>query len=93
MSYNPLVGVNIGTLAPFLAFGSGNYILTVVKQMSATEGFLSMSKEKRESEKEKFEACQKRLFKERIQKCGCTPQSLVPALQDHTQVQDQKIFV
>ena len=81
-----LVGVNIGTLAPYLDYGPGNYILTSVKQMSATEGFLSMSKKKRECEKEKFESCQARLFQERVKKCGCSPQSLLPALQDQTQV-------
>ena len=90
---NKFVGINIGTLAPYSAFGPGTYILSAVKQMAATKGFLSMSKKKRECEKEKFEDCQKRLFQESVRKCGCTPQSLVPALQDHTQVQDQKIFV
>ena len=80
------VQINIGTLAPFYAFGPGNYILTVVKRMSATDGFLSMSSEKRECEKENFESCQRRIFQERIQKCGCTPQTLIPALQDQTQV-------
>ena len=54
--------------------------------MSASEGFLSMSKKKRECEKEKFESCQARLFQERVKKCGCSPQSLLPALQDQTQV-------
>ena len=88
-----LAGVNIGTLAPFFAFGPGNYILTAVKQMSATKGFLSLSSKKRECEKEKFETCQKRLFQESVKKCGCTPQSLIPALPDQTQVQDQKIYV
>ena len=87
-----LVGVNIGTLAPYFDFGPGNYILTSVKQMSATEGFLSMSQKKRECEKETFESCQARLFQERRKKCGCTPQSLVPALQDQTQVQYEKIY-
>ena len=81
-----LVEVQIGTLAPYHAYGPGNYILTAVKQMSATEGFLSMSKEKRQCEKEKFEACQKRLFQERVKQCGCTPQNLIPALQDQSQV-------
>ena len=81
-----LVGVNIGTLAPYSTFGPGNYILTSVKQMSATDDFLSMSKEKRKCEKEKFESCQARLFQERIKKCGCTPQSLVAALQGESRV-------
>ena len=84
---NNLVEINIGTLAPYEAFGPGNYILTAVKQMSATDGFLSMSKEKRECEKEKFEDCQKRLFQERIERCGCTPQSLIPALKLKDQYQ------
>ena len=83
---NKFVEINIGTLAPFYAFGPGNYILTVVKQMSATDGFLSMSSEKRECEKETFEFCQKSMFQEKIKKCGCTPQTLIPALQDQTQV-------
>ena len=87
-----LVGVNIGTLAPYSAFGPGNYILTSVKQMSATEGFLSMSEKKRECEKETLESCEARLFEERVKKCGCTPQSLLPALQDQTKVQYQKIY-
>ena len=81
-----LAGINIGTLAPFFAFGPGNYILTAVKQMSATDGFLSLSSKKRECEKEKFETCQKRLFQESIKKCGCAKQSLIPALQDQYQV-------
>ena len=81
-----LVGVNIGTLAPFFAHGPGNYVLSAIKQMSATDGFLSMSKEKRECEKEKFESCQKRLFQERVKQCGCTPQSLIPAGVDESQV-------
>ena len=81
-----LVHVNIGTLAPFFAFGPGNYILTAVKQMSATKGFLSLSSKKRECEKEKFETCQKRLFQESVKKCGCAKQSLIPALQDQYQV-------
>ena len=80
------VELNIGTLAPYSAFGPGNYILTAVKRMSATEGFLSMSKKKRECEKEKFESCQKRLFQEGVKTCGCTPQSLIPALKNQTQV-------
>ena len=88
-----LFEVHVGTLARYHAYGPGNYILTSVKQMSATEGFLAMSKKKRECEKEKFEACQKRLFQERIKECGCTPQSLVPSLQDQTQVQYQKIYI
>ena len=83
-----LVGIHIGTLAPYNAFGPGNYILTSVKQMSATEGFLAMSSEKRECSKEKFETCQKRLLQERIKKCGCTPQNLIPALQDQAQVKN-----
>ena len=82
-----LVEVKIGTLAPYHAFGPGNYILTAVKQMSATEGFLSMSEEKRQCKKEKFESCQKRLFQEGIKKCGCTPQNLIPAVQDQAQVE------
>ena len=88
-----LFEVHIGTLAPYSAFGPGKYILSAVKQMSATEGFLAMSKEKRECEKEKFEACQKRLFQEGVKQCGCTPQSLVPSLQDQTQVRYQKIYI
>ena len=83
---NKFVEINIGTLAPFYAFGPGNYILTAVKQISVTDGFLSMSSEKRECEKETFEFCQKRMFQEKIKKCGCTPQTLIPALQDQTQV-------
>ena len=83
-----LVGIHIGTLAPYNAFGPGNYILTSVKQMSATEGFLAMSSEKRECSKEKFETCQKRLLQERIKTCGCTPQNLIPALQDQAQVEN-----
>ena len=89
---NKFVEINIGTLAPFYAFGPGNYILTVVKQMSATDGFLSMSSKKRECEKEKFESCQRRVFQERIKKCGCTPQTLIPALQDQTQVEECLTF-
>ena len=81
-----LVEVNIGTLAPYHAFGPGNYILTAVKQMSASEGFLSMSSEKRKCDNEKFEDCQRRLFQEGIKQCGCTPQSLIPSLQDQSQV-------
>ena len=83
-----LVEVFIGTLAPYNAFGPGNYILSVVKQMSATDGFLSLSSEKRECEKEKFEDCQRRLFQEATKSCRCTPQNLIPAQQDQSQVLD-----
>ena len=81
-----LVKVNIGTLEQHYDFGPGNYILSAVKQMTATKGFLSMSKEKRKCEKEKLDSCQKRLFQERIKTCGCVPQNLIPALQDQSQV-------
>ena len=83
---NQLVEINIGTLAQYQAYGPGNYILTSVKKMTASDGFLSMSKEKRKCEKEKFEDCQKRLFQEGVKKCGCTPQNYVPAILDQTQV-------
>ena len=83
-----LTEVYIGTLAPYNAFGPGNYILSVVKQMSATDGFLSLSSEKRECEKEKFEDCQRRLFQEATKSCRCTPQNLIPAQQDQSQVLD-----
>ena len=82
-----LVGVNIGTLAPFHAFGPGNYILTAMKQMSATDDFLSLSKEKRTCEKEKIEDCQQRLFLESMKQCGCTPQALIPALRDRNKAE------
>ena len=39
----------------------------------------------RRFEKEKYEECQKRFFHESVKKCGCTPQSLFPALNDQTQ--------
>ena len=65
---NQLVEINIGTLAQYQAYGPGNYILTSVKKMTASDGFLSMSKEKRKCEKEKFEDCQKRLFQEGVKK-------------------------
>ena len=81
-----LVKVNIGTLTAFADIGLGSYILTDVKQISAKKGFLSMSEEKRECVEEKFEQCQQRLFHERIEQCGCTPQGLLPALQLQTQV-------
>ena len=81
-----LVGVNIGILAPYQANGPGNYILSSIKQMSATEDFLSMSFEKRQCVKEKFESCQQRLLKGAIRHCGCSPQNLIPLLRDHIKV-------
>ena len=81
-----LCWVSIGTLAPFHAYGPGSYALTSVKQIDATDEFLSMSKEKRKCEQENFQNCQERLFNERIKQCDCVPQSLFPALKQKSKV-------
>ena len=88
-----LVRVNIGTLAPYFEYGPGNYILTVVKQMTATDGFHSMSSKKRKCEKERFHSCQKTYFYDGIKKCGCTPQRLIPALKHQPQVINYVVFL
>ena len=62
--------IQINTLSPFIGFGGGIYVMTVVKRMTAKKDFLKMSLKDRRCEIELYEDCRTRkLFEE----CNCAP--------------------
>ena len=62
--------IQINTLSPYIGFGGGTYMMTVVKRMTAKEDFLKMPLKERNREVELFEDCRTRkLFGE----CKCVP--------------------
>ena len=62
--------IHINTLSPYVNFGGGFYIMTVVKRMKAKEDFLSMSMKERNCEVELREDCRARKL---LEKCNCVP--------------------
>ena len=62
--------IQINTLSPYVGFGGGIYMMTVVKRMTAKKDFLKMSLKDRNCEVELYEDCRTRkLFEE----CNCVP--------------------
>ena len=67
----------INLLASYSGEGSGSYIMSTLKMMTATDNFLAMSEEKRGCKTEEREECKKRIFLESGPKiCGCIPWEL-----------------
>ena len=62
--------VQINTLSPYLNFGGGIFIMSVVKRMTAKEDFLKMSLKDRNCEIELYEDCRTRKL---FEKCNCVP--------------------
>ena len=71
--------IHIGTLAPHVEKGPGDYVLTSLKQMTGSQNFLGWPKEKRECGLEKYESCQMKGFLAKILQCGCSPFQLMSA--------------
>ena len=65
--------IHINTLSPFVGFGGGSYILTVVKKMTATTDFLKMPLRDRHCEVELYEDCRTRKL---LEECNCAPWEL-----------------
>ena len=62
--------VQINTLSPYVGFGGGVYMMTVIKRMSAKEDFLNMPLKDRNCEVELYEDCRTRKL---LEKCNCVP--------------------
>ena len=73
------VSIHIETLARFKGYGPGRYVMTSMKQMSGTDGFLAWPEEKRKCSLENDEKCRMKVFREMVNHCGCLPFQLVPA--------------
>ena len=69
--------VHINTLSSFNHFGGGDFIMTDVKRMTATDDFLKMSLKDKKCEEESYEDCRTRNL---LEKCNCIPWE-VPGLQ------------
>ena len=81
-----VASIHVGTLAQFTGYGSGDYALTVIKQMTGTENFLAWPQDKRKCALEKYEKCQMKGFLKESMKCGCSPFQLLPAKGNTNQV-------
>ena len=62
--------VQINTLSPYVNFGGGIFMMSVVKRMTAKEDFLKMPLEDRNCEVELYEDCRTRKM---LEHCGCVP--------------------
>ena len=62
--------IHINTLSSFNHFGGGDFIMTDVKRMTATDDFLKMSLKDKKCEVEFFEDCRTRKL---LEKCNCVP--------------------
>ena len=65
-----LAKVQINTLSPYVGFGGGIYMMTVVKRMTAKKDFLKMPLKERNCEVELYEDCRTRKL---LQECNCVP--------------------
>ena len=62
--------VHINTLSSVNVFGGGDFIMTDVKRMTATDDFLKMSLKDKKCEEESFEDCRTMKL---LEKCNCIP--------------------
>ena len=62
--------VQINTLSPYINFGGGVYMMSVVKRMTATEDFLKMPLKDRNCDVELYEDCRTRKL---FEHCNCVP--------------------
>ena len=75
----PDVEILIKTLEPTLMFGSGQYILSAVKQMETSEDFDKLTlAQKKCVDKETFDSCSLNTLDQEAQEyCGCVPFKLL----------------
>ena len=62
--------IQINTLSPYVGFGGGIYMMTVVKRMTAKKDFLKMPLKDRNCEVELYEDCRTRKL---LEACNCIP--------------------
>ena len=62
--------VQINTLSPYINFGGGIFVMSVVKRITAKEDFLKMPLKDRNCEVELYEDCRTRKL---LEKCNCVP--------------------
>ena len=65
--------VQIKTLSPYVNFGGGIFVMSVVKRMTAKEDFLKMPLKDRNCEVELYEDCRTRKL---LEECNCVPWEL-----------------
>ena len=65
--------VQINTLSPYVHFGGGIFMMTLVKKLTAKIDFLEMPLEERDCEVELYEDCRTRKL---VNKCNCVPWEL-----------------
>ena len=69
-----LAELHIGTLSPHTSSKNGTRILSALKKVTGSEGFLAQSEERKGCGNEEFEVCQSRRYLVAVQKqCGCVP--------------------
>ena len=62
--------VQINTLSPYINYGGGIFVMSVVKRMTAKKDFLTMALKDRNCEVELYEDCRTRKL---LEKCNCVP--------------------
>ena len=62
--------IQINTLSPYVGFGGGLYVMSVVKRMTAKKDFLQMPLKDRNCEVELYEDCRTRKL---LEECNCVP--------------------
>ena len=74
----PSFELHIHTLSGFSDSRSGSYAMSALKQMSGTDGFMSLPDDQKRCQIEAFEDCQRsQLLKELQKQCGCIPWTIV----------------
>ena len=69
--------LHIDTLSSFYGFNPGSYVMTVVKNISASDNFLSLADNKKKCMDNVYEECKnKRLLRKLQENFGCTPLGL-----------------
>ena len=68
-----LTSIHIGALAKFTGDGPGDYVLSSIKQMTATENFLDLPEDERGCALQTYEECKIKGFLGHIARCGCSP--------------------
>ena len=69
--------IHINTLEPFVGFGGGNYEMSAIKVMAATESFLGLPEDVRDCQTEyTLQECHLEHYRASAKSCGCVPLSL-----------------
>ena len=68
-----LSSIHIGALARFTGNGPGDYVLSSIKQMTATEDFLAQPQHRRGCGLQTYEECKIKGLLREITRCNCSP--------------------